>query len=69
MSGNHLEIEGVVIDCQKGKFRVQTEDGTIIKAQLSGRLRQNKIHILLGDRVGIKVSEYDLTNGIVVYRK
>lgn len=69
MAGEHVEIEGTVVDCQRGKFKVQTKEGTAVLAQISGKMRKNKIHVLLGDNVVVKVSAYDLTNGIIVSRK
>lgn len=51
-----------------GNFRVQTEAGSEVRAQLGGRLRKNRIRILLGDRVTVRLSPYDLTHGLIVYR-
>ncbi|MEM9191352.1 MAG: translation initiation factor IF-1, partial [Myxococcota bacterium] len=47
---------------------IQTEAGAEIRAQLGGRLRKNRIRILLGDRVTVRLSPYDLTHGLIVYR-
>ena len=67
--GGHLEIEGVVTDVfAGGNFKVKTDAGTEIRAQLGGRLRKNRIRVLLGDRVTVKLSPYDLTHGLIVYR-
>lgn len=49
-------------------FRVQLENGHKIIATLAGRLRQNNIRILLGDKVDVEMSPYDLSRGRVVYR-
>ena len=49
-------------------FKVKLETGPIILGHISGKMRQNKIQILAGDRVMIEMSPYDLTKGRVVYR-
>lgn len=67
--GDHLELEGVVTDVfAGGNFKVQTDTGAEIRAQLAGRLRKNRIRILLGDHVTVRLSPYDLTHGLIVYR-
>jgi translation initiation factor IF-1 len=67
--GDHLELDGVVTDVfAGGNFRVETDTGMEIRAQLAGRLRKNRIRVLLGDRVTVKLSPYDLTHGLIVYR-
>lgn len=49
-------------------FRVKLEQGSIVLGHISGKMRQNKIQILTGDRVQIEMSPYDLTRGRIVYR-
>ena len=49
-------------------FRVTLENGHQILATLGGRLRQNNIRILLGDRVEVEMSPYDLSRGRITYR-
>lgn len=69
MSSDHLEVEGVVTNVfAGGNFNVQTEAGAEIRARLSGRMRKNRIRVLLGDRVTVRLSPYDLTHGLIVYR-
>ncbi len=51
-----------------GTFRVRLNNGHLILAHLSGKMRLNKIKILLGDRVKMEMSPYDLTKGRIVYR-
>lgn len=63
-----LEFEGTVIDSNKGKFKVQVNDNYTVLCTLSGKIRTNSVRILLGDRVKIEVSEYDPTQGRIVYR-
>ena len=49
-------------------FRVKIDDEHTILAYMSGRMRKAKIRIILGDRVDLEVSPYDLTRGRIVYR-
>jgi translation initiation factor IF-1 len=66
---DHLEMEGVVTDVfAGGNFKVETDAGAEIRAQLAGRLRKNRIRVLLGDRVTVRLSPYDLTHGLITYR-
>ena len=50
-------------------FRITLENEQKILGHLSGRMRQNRIHILLGDRVKLEISPYDLSKGRIVYRQ
>ena len=64
-----VEAEGKVLELLPGlKFKVQLENGFIITAYLSGKLRQNYIRIIEGEMVKIELSPYDLTKGRIVYR-
>ena len=65
---DRIEIEGEVIDANKGKFKVKITDAYIVLCTLSGKIRQNSVRILLGDRVRIEVSEYDTSQGRIIYR-
>lgn len=66
---DHLEVEGEVTDVYAGgHFGIKTDEGAEIRAQLSGKLRKHRIRVLLGDRVKIRISPYDLTHGLIVYR-
>lgn len=49
-------------------FRVRLDGGQIVLGHISGRIRSNRIRILLGDRVEVVISAYDLTRGRIVYR-
>ena len=51
-----------------GNFRVSTDSGHEVLAQLAGRMRRNRIRVVLGDRVTVAVSPYDPTRGLIVYR-
>jgi len=62
-------VEGTVVEALPNtQFMVELENGHRILAYLSGRMRKNYIRILLGDRVRLELSEYDLTRGRIIYR-
>jgi translation initiation factor IF-1 len=64
-----IEMQGVVTQClSNAMFRVKLENGFSVLAHVSGKIRRNYIRILLGDRVVIELSPYDLTRGRIVYR-
>lgn len=63
-----LEMDGVVIDANKGKFRVKVNDALTVLCTLSGKIRQNSVKILIGDVVTIEISEYDTSMGRIIYR-
>ena len=65
-----LKIDGVVTESLSGSiFSVQLPDGRFVKAKLSGRLRKFHIRIIVGDRVTLGMSPYDLTHGLIVSRE
>jgi translation initiation factor IF-1 len=49
-------------------FRVKLENGFLVLAHVSGKIRRNYIRILLGDRVAVELSPYDLSRGRITYR-
>ena len=64
-----IEMEGVVTQClSNGMFRVKLENGFLVLAHVSGKIRRNYIRILLGDRVVVELSPYDLRRGRITYR-
>jgi translation initiation factor IF-1 len=64
-----IEVEGVVVEALKStQFRVELENGHKVLAYLSGKMRKYYIRILLGDRVRVELSPYDLTRGRITYR-
>lgn len=65
-----IELTGSVEEVLPGSmYRVKLDDfGTTIVCYTGGKLKQNKIKIILGDRVKVEVSAYDLTKGRVTYR-
>lgn len=63
-------VEGVIIEALPGtQFRVKLDNGHIVLAYLSGRMRKYYIRILLGDHVRVEMSPYDLSRGRIVYRE
>lgn len=66
----HIEMNGVVIDTLPNTmFRVELENGHVITAHISGRMRKHYIRILTGDKVRIELTPYDLSKGRIVYRE
>jgi translation initiation factor IF-1 len=64
-----IVVEGTVTEAMPSTtFRVTLDNGHMVLAYLSGRLRKYYIRILLGDRVKVELSPYDLTRGRIVYR-
>ena len=64
-----IEMEGKVIETLPNTmFRVELENGHVITAHISGRMRKNYIRILTGDTVMVQLTPYDLTKGRIVYR-
>ena len=66
---DHLEMFGTVIDTLPNTmFRVELENGHVITAHISGRMRKNYIRILTGDKVKVELTPYDLTKGRIIFR-
>lgn len=65
----NIEMEGMVVETLPNTtFRVELDNGHVITAHLSGKMRKNYIRILTGDRVKVEVTPYDLTKGRITYR-
>jgi len=65
----HIEMQGVVTESLPNTvFRVKLENGHIITAHISGRMRKHYIRILTGDTVTVEMTPYDLTRGRITYR-
>lgn len=65
---DRMEFGGVVTDSCHGIFKVQLESGSTVQCRISGRIRTNNIHILVGDRVEVELSEADPSQGRITYR-
>lgn len=64
-----LTLDGKVVEALPNTtFRVKLENGPEVLAYLSGKMRKYYIRVLLGDRVRVELSPYDLTKGRIVYR-
>ena len=64
-----IEIEGVVVEkLPNAMFKVELENGHIVLAHISGKLRMNFIKILPGDKVTLEMSPYDLSKGRIILR-
>ncbi len=64
-----IRIDGLVIEALPGtQFKVELDNGHEIIAYLAGKMRKYYIRVLLGDRVTIEMSPYDMTRGRIVYR-
>lgn len=65
----HIEMQGTVIETLPNTmFRVELENGHIVTAHISGRMRKNYIRILTGDKVKVEVTPYDLSKGRIIFR-
>ena len=64
-----IEVEGTVTETlPNAMLNVQLENGHVILAHVSGKIRMNYIRILTGDKVTVEMSPYDLTKGRITYR-
>lgn len=64
-----IEIEGIVVETlPNAMFKVELENGHIVLAHVSGKIRMHYIRILPGDKVTVELSPYDLTRGRITYR-
>ncbi len=66
---DHIEMKGVVIETLPNTmFRVRLENGHVITAHISGRIRKHYIRILTGDEVTVELTPYDLSKGRITFR-
>ena len=64
-----IEVEGKVLEAlPNAMFKVELENGHVVLAHVSGKIRMNFIRILPGDKVTIELTHYDLTRGRITYR-
>jgi translation initiation factor IF-1 len=64
-----ITVEGTVVEPLKNAmFRVTLENGHVVLAHVSGKMRKHYIRILPGDKVTVELSPYDLTRGRITYR-
>lgn len=68
--GDHIEMQGTVIDTLPNTmFRVELENGHVVTAHISGKMRKHYIRILTGDKVTVELTPYDLTKGRITFRE
>ena len=66
---DHIEMPGTVVETLPNTtFRVKLENGHVVTAHISGRMRKNYIRILTGDKVTVQLTPYDLTKGRITFR-
>ena len=64
-----IEVEGKVLEAlPNAMFQVELENGHVVLAHVSGKIRMNFIRILQGDKVTVELTPYDLTRGRITYR-
>ena len=64
-----IEVEGTILESlPNAMFQVKLENGNVILAHISGKIRMNFIKILPGDRVTVELTPYDLSRGRITYR-
>jgi translation initiation factor IF-1 len=68
-SKDKIELQGTIVDCLPStQFKVKLDNDHEVLAYLSGKMRKYYIRVLLGDRVMVELSPYDLTRGRITYR-
>ncbi len=66
---DHIEMEGTVTETLPNTmFRVRLDNGHIVTAHISGKMRKNYIRILTGDKVTVEITPYDLSKGRIIFR-
>lgn len=64
-----IEMEGTVVETLPNTtFRVELENGHVVTAHISGKMRKHYIRILTGDKVTVQMTPYDLTKGRITFR-
>lgn len=64
-----IEMEGVIVETLPNTmFRVKLENGHLVTAHISGKMRKNYIRLLTGDHVTVELTPYDLSKGRITYR-
>ena len=64
-----IEVQGPILETLPNTmFRVQLDNGHIVMAHISGKMRKNYIRILTGDKVTVQITPYDLTKGRITFR-
>jgi len=67
---DYIEVEGIVVEALPNTtFKVKLDNGYVVTAHISGKLRMNYIKILPGDKVVMELSAYDPTKGRIIWRE
>jgi translation initiation factor IF-1 len=70
MAKNEIEVDGKIVEAlPNGVFRVKLETGQEVLAHVSGKIRKYFIRILIGDKVRVELSPYDMTRGRITFRE
>ena len=65
-----IEMQGTILDTLPNTmFKVELENGHVVIAHISGKMRKNYIRIVTGDKVTVELTPYDLTKGRIVFRQ
>jgi translation initiation factor IF-1 len=65
----HIEQDGIIVESlSNAMFRIELDNGHVITAHISGKMRMHYIKLLPGDKVRLQMSPYDLTKGRITYR-
>ena len=65
----HIELDGVIVEAlSNAMFRVELENGHVLIAHISGKMRMHYIKLLPGDKVKLELSPYDLSKGRITFR-
>lgn len=66
---DNIRMQGTIVDVMPNTmFRVELENGHLVTAHISGKMRKHYIRILRGDKVTVELTPYDLSKGRIVYR-
>ncbi len=66
---DYIEMQGTIMETLPNTtFKVELENGHVVMAHISGKMRKNYIRILTGDKVTVQMTPYDLTKGRIVFR-
>ena len=65
-----IEFTGTIVELlPNAMFRVELENGHVILGHTSGKMRKNRIRVLVGDKVNVEMTPYDLTKGRITFRQ
>ena len=65
---DNIEMQGTILETLPNMFRVELENGHVVTAHISGKMRKNYNRILTGDKVTVELTPYDLSKGRIVFR-